>query len=66
MITLKTKNYTIAEMNTLAEALRVARVSVCKSTDQCETCIHKKVCTDLSLATEYILKQAEARESAYR
>lgn len=67
MITLKTRNYTIAEMKTLAEALREASGFVCQSTQEfCDTCNLKKVCTDLSLAREYLRKQVEARESAYR
>ena len=67
MITLKTRNYTIAEMCTLAEALREANGFVCMSSDEyCDTCKSKKVCDDLAKAREYLLKQVEGRESAYR
>lgn len=66
MITMKVKQYTIHELETMHEALNVAQAAICKRSIECEDCINKKVCTDLTAAAIFCKKAAEERELKYR
>ena len=66
MITLKVKQYTIHELETTHEALNIAQAAICTDNVDCENCINKKVCSDLTAAAIYCKKAAEERELKYR
>ena len=66
MITLKVKQYTIHELETMHEALYIAQADICTDNVDCENCINKKVCSDLTAAAIYCMKAAEERELKYR
>lgn len=66
MITMKVKKYTIHELETMHEALNVAQAAICKHSIECEDCINKKVCTDLTAAAIFCKKEAKERELKYR
>lgn len=66
MITLKTRNYTIHELETMREALNVAQAAICPGSIECEDCINKQVCSDLSAAALFCKKASEERELKYR
>ena len=66
MITLKVKQYTIHELITMHEALNNAQYAICPDNVDCENCINKKVCSDLTAAAIYCKKAAEERELKYR
>ena len=66
MITLKVKQYTIHELETIHEALNIAQDAICPDSVYCENCINKKVCSDLTAAAIYCMKAAEERELKYR
>ena len=66
MITLKVKQYTIHELETMREALNIAQAAICTGNVDCENCINKKVCSDLTAAAIYCKKAAEERELKYR
>ena len=66
MITLKVKQYTIHELLTMHEALNIAKDAICPDSVDCENCINKKVCSDLTAAAIYCMKAAEERELKYR
>ena len=66
MITLKVKQYTIHELETMHEALNIAKAAICTDNVDCENCINKKVCSDLTAAAIYCKKAAEERELKYR
>ena len=66
MITLKVKQYTIHELETMHEALNIAQAVICTDNVDCENCINKKVCSDLTAAAIYCMKAAEERELKYR
>ena len=64
MITMKVKQYTIHELETMHEALNVAQAAICSI--ECEDCINKRVCSDLTAAAIFCKKAAEERELKYR
>ena len=66
MITMKVKQYTIYELETMHEALNIAQAAICTDNVDCENCINKKVCSDLTAAAIYCKKAAEERELKYR
>ena len=66
MITLKVKQYTIHELLTMHEALNIAQDAICTDSVDCENCINKKICSDLTAAAIYCMKSAEERELKYR
>ena len=66
MITMKVKQYTIHELLTMHEALNIAQDAICIDSVDCEDCINKKVCADLTAAAIYCMKAAEERELKYR
>lgn len=66
MITLKVKQYTIRELEAMHEALNIAQAAICTDNVDCENCINKKVCSDLTAAAIYCKKAAEERELKYR
>ncbi len=66
MITMKVKQYTIHELLTMHEALNIAQDAICTDSVDCENCIKKKVCSDLTAAAIYCMKAAEERELKYR
>lgn len=66
MITMKVKQYTIHELETMHEALNIAQAAICTYNVDCENCINKKVCSDLTAAAIYCKKAAEERELKYR
>ena len=66
MITMKVKQYTIHELETMHEALNVAQAAICHGSIECEDCINKKVCTDLTSAARFCHKAAQERELKYR
>ena len=66
MITLKVKQYTIHELETMHEALNIAHAAICTDNVDCENCINKKVCSDLTAAAIYCKKASEERELKYR
>ena len=66
MITLKVKQYTIHELEIMHEALNIAQAAICTDNVDCENCINKKVCSDLTAAAIYCKKAAEERELKYR
>ena len=69
MITMKVKQYTIHELETMHEALNIAQAAICTDWSisiDCENCINKKVCSDLTAAAIYCKKAAEERELKYR
>ena len=66
MITLKVKQCTIHELETMHEALNIAQTAICTDNVDCENCINKKVCSDLTAAAIYCKKAAEERELKYR
>ena len=71
MITMKVKQYTIHELEAMHQALNIAQGAICTdwnvtSSDDCENCINKKVCSDLTAAAIYCKKEAEERELKYR
>ena len=66
MITMKVKNYTIHELRTMQEALNIAQATVCSDNAECENCINKQVCADLTRAAIFCKKAAEERELKYR
>ena len=66
MITLKVKQYTIHELETMHEALNIAQAAICTDNVDCENCINKKVCSDLAAAAIFCKKAAEERELKYR
>lgn len=66
MITMKVKQYTIHELKTMHEALNIAQAAICTDNVDCENCINKKVCSDLTAAVIYCKKAAEDRELKYR
>lgn len=66
MITMKVKKYTIHELETMRIALNAARAAICKPSIECEDCINKKVCTDLTSAARFCHKAAQERELKYR
>lgn len=66
MITLKVKQYTIYELETMNQALNFAQALICRDNVDCENCINKKVCSDLTAAAIYCKKAAEERELKYR
>lgn len=66
MITLKVKQYTIHELETMHEALNISQAAICTDNVDCENCINKKVCSDLIAAAIYCKKAAEERELKYR
>lgn len=66
MITMKVKQYTIHELETMHEALSSAQSAICSDNVDCENCINKKVCSDLTAAAIYCMKAAEERELKYR
>lgn len=66
MITMKVKPYTIHELKTMHEALNIAQAAVCPDNAECENCINKKVCADLTAAAIFCKKAAEERELKYR
>ena len=66
MVTLKVKQYTIHELETMHEALNIAQAAICTDSVDCENCINKKVCSDLTAAAIYCKKAAEERELKYR
>ena len=66
MITMKVRQYTIHELITMHEALNSAQNAICPDSVDCENCINKKVCSDLTAAAIYCMKAAEERELKYR
>lgn len=66
MITMKVKQYTIHELLAMHEALNIAQYTICTDSADCESCINKKVCSDLTAAAIYCQKAAEERELKYR
>ena len=66
MITMKVKQYTIHELETMHEALNVAQSAICQCSIECEDCINKRVCSDLTAAAIFCKKAAEERELKYR
>ena len=66
MITMKVRQYTIHELETMHEALNIAQAAICTDSVDCENCINKKVCSDLTKAAIYCKKVAEERELKYR
>ena len=66
MITMKVKQYTIHELLTMHEALNIAQDAICTDSVNCENCINKKVCADLTAAAIYWKKAVEERELKYR
>lgn len=66
MITMKVKKYTIHELETMHEALNAAQAAICHGSIECEDCINKKVCADLTAAAIFCKKEAEERELKYR
>lgn len=66
MITMKVKQYTIHELETMHEALNVAQATICSGSIECEDCINKIVCSDLTAAAIFCKKAAEERELKYR
>ena len=66
MITMKVRQYTIHELETMHEALNIAQAAICTDNVDCENCINKKVCSDLVAAAIYCKKAAEERELKYR
>ena len=66
MITMKVKQYTIHELETMHEALNIVQSAICTDNVDCENCINKKVCSDLTAAAIYCKKAAEERELKYR
>ena len=66
MITLKVKQYTIHELETMHEALNIAQAAICTDNVDCENCINKKICSDLTASAIYCKKAAEERELKYR
>lgn len=66
MITMKVKQYTIHELATMHEALNIAQAAIFADNVDCENCINKKVCSDLTAAAIYCIKEAEERELKYR
>ena len=66
MITMKVKQYTIRELATMHKALNIAQDAICPDSVDCENCINKKVCSDLTAAAIYCTKAAEERELKYR
>ena len=66
MITMKVRQYTIHELKTMHEALNIAQSAICAYSVDCENCINKKVCSDLTAAAIYCKKAAEERELKYR
>lgn len=66
MITMKVRTYTIHELETMHAALNIAQASICTDSIDCENCVNKKVCSDLTAATIYCKKALEERELKYR
>lgn len=66
MITMKVKRFTIHELETMREALNIAQAVVCSDNAECETCVNKRVCADLTAAAIFCKKAAEERELKYR
>lgn len=66
MITMKVRQYTIHELETMHEALNIAQSAICAYSVDCENCINKKVCSDLTAAAIYCKKAVEERELKYR
>ena len=66
MITMKVKQYTIHELETMHKALNAAQPVICPDSTECENCVNKKVCADLSAAAIFCKKAAEERELKYR
>ena len=66
MITMKVRQYTIHGLKTMREALNIAQSAICTDSVDCENCINKKVCSDLTAAAIYCKKAAEDRELKYR
>ena len=66
MITMKVKQYTIHELETMQKALNVAQEAICQCIIECEDCINKRVCSDLTAAAIFCKKAAEERELKYR
>lgn len=66
MITMKVKQYTIHELETMRKALNAAQAAICQCSIECEDCINKQVCADLTAAAIFCKKAAEERELKYR
>lgn len=66
MITMKVKQYTIHELETMRIALNAARAAICQNSIECEDCINNRVCSDLTAAARYCHKAAQERELKYR
>lgn len=66
MITMKVKKFTIHELKTMQEALNIAQAAVCPDNAECENCVNKRVCADLTAAAIFCKKAAEERELKYR
>lgn len=66
MITMKVKQYTIHELETMHEALNVAQAAICPGSINCEDCINNKVCLDLAAASIFCENAAKERELKYR
>lgn len=66
MITMKVKKFTIHELKTMQEALNIAQAAVCPDNAECENCVNKRVCADLTEAAIFCKKAAEERELKYR
>lgn len=66
MITMKVKQYTIHELETMHEALNVAQAAICPGSIECEDCINKQVCSDLVAAAIFCENAAKERELKYR
>lgn len=66
MITLKTKNYTIHELKAMSVALSAAQAAICPPCIECEECINKRVCSDLTTALTFCENAAKERELKYR
>ena len=61
MIQLKIGNYSRDDKSLLYDALQEARLAICGCTewrlDECTDCPSKRVCDDIKLALDYLVKE---------
>lgn len=66
MITMKVKQYTIHELKAMGAALSAAQAVICPPCIECEECINRRVCSDLTAALTFCENAAKERELKYR
>lgn len=66
MITMKVKQYTIHELKAMGAALSAAQAAICPPCIECEECINRRVCSDLTTALTFCENAAKERELKYR